>query len=291
MKRIRNIFLICLLSVSANHLLAISVSDDLGNQVTLERPAGRIISLAPHTTELLFAAGAGNKVVGAVQYSDYPDAAKEITRIGNTNNLDIEKIVSLNPDLIIAWHSNAVADTEILRKLGIPVYVSEPPSIDAIAKSILDLGIVAGTENIARQTGSSFLSRLNKLKKNNSGKSIVSTFYQIWNAPIYTVNGDHIISHVIQLCGGKNIFDNLKTLSTQLNIEAVIEANPEVIIASGTDDSRPVWLDDWKTWQNLTAVKQDNLYFIPPDLIQRHTPRILDGAEMMCKFLDKARNK
>ena len=268
---------------------AITVTDDRGYVITLKQPSSRIISLAPHTTELLFAAGAGNKIVGAVRYSYYPEQAKSIPRVGDTNNLDLERIISLEPDLIVAWQSNAMADTEMLRSLNIPIYVSEPESLEAVARSILALGKLSGSVDQAKLASEMFYSRLHRLKMKYSGRTIISTFYQFWYDPIFTINGDHIINDVMQLCGGKNIFAEMRVLSAQVSQEAVISANPEVIVASGIDESRPEWLDQWNEWPQIAAVKNRHIYYIPPDLIQRHTPRILDGAALMCEFIDKAR--
>jgi len=283
--------LLSLLSFVPGNLRAITVIDDQGINVTLEKPARRIVSLAPHTTELLFAAGAGDYIVGAVRYSYFPEAAKQIPRVGDTNKLDLERIISLEPDLIIAWQSNAAADTEILRNMHLTIYVSEPASLEAIADSIIDLGKLAGTVNKATLASRKFLDRLSDLKNKYSSRPVISTFYQFWNDPIYTINGEHIISHVMQLCGGKNIFAKMPILSAQVSLEAVISANPDVIIASGIDETRPAWLDDWSRWPKMTAVKNNHIYYIPPDLIQRHTPRVLEGASMMCEFLDEARSE
>jgi len=285
----QHVFLLLNLSLFAAQLNAVTVTDDLGMTITLKAPARRIISLAPHTTELLFAAGAGNQIVGAVRYSYYPEAAKTIPSIGDTNKLDLERIVALEPDLIIAWQSNAAADTEILRKLKIPIFVSEPVSLEAIAGSIDSLGRLAGTSDIARQASSAFLARLNSLRERYADKRVVTTFYQFWDDPIFTINGKHIISAVMQLCGGRNIFTHMPLRSAQISVEAVLSANPEVIIASAIDETRPSWLDNWRRWPELEAVRNGHLYYIPPDFIQRNTPRILEGATMLCKYLDEAR--
>jgi iron complex transport system substrate-binding protein len=280
-----------LISFSPAGPSAITVSDEQGGTVTLNHPAQRIISLAPHTTELLFAAGAGPRIAGVVRYSYYPEEANAIPTVGDTNKLDLERIVSMEPDLIVAWQSNAAADTEILRSLDIPIYVSEPLSLEAIAESIIALGVLAGTADTAHQASDGFLARLGELRKRYSGKPVVTTFYQFWNDPIFTINGDHIISDVIQLCGGENIFGGMPVLSGQISAEAVINADPDVIVASGIDAGRPAWLEYWNHWPEMKAVQRGHLYSIPPDLIQRHTPRILDGAAMLCEYLDMARNR
>ncbi|MBF8269055.1 MAG: Cobalamin-binding protein [Gammaproteobacteria bacterium] len=278
---------LCLFLFSTAKLQAVSATDDQGATITLQKPAKRIISLAPHTTELLFAAGAGDKIVGAVRYSYYPEVAKTIPTVGDTNKLDLERIIALAPDLIVAWQSNAAADTEVLRNLNIPIYVSEPASLEAIARSIEALGILSGSTITANRASAAFLARLKRLREEYSGKPVVTAFYQFWHDPIFTINGDHIISAVMQLCGGRNIFSDMAVLSGQINAEAVISANPQVILASAIDENRPPWLAYWQQWPELAAVRNGQIYYIPPDLIQRHTPRVLDGAAMMCEFIDK----
>lgn len=283
-------FFFTLVLFSSQNQSAVTVTDDLNNSITVENAVTRIISLAPHTTELLFAAGAGDAVVGAVRYSNYPEAAEKISRIGDTHNLDLEKIISLDPDLIIAWQSgNGGGIIKRLEDLGYNVYISEPGNIEDIAKTILDLGRITGHLQTASRASSRFINELHVLESKYAGRKSVDTFYQIWNQPLFTVNGKHLISEVIRLCGGRNIFSSLPTLSARISIEAVLQANPDVIIASGADADRPPWLQEWYQWPSLKAVKNNHIYFIPPDLIQRHTPRILQGARMMCQFIDTAR--
>ena len=270
----------------------IVVSDDLGTRLRLERPAQRIITLAPHLTETLFAAGAGERLIGAVAFSDYPEAAKKAASVGGYSQLDLEAITALKPDLIIAWHSgNAPKHIDKLRALGLPVYVSQPQHIDDIASEIERLGLLAGSETTARMAAKNFRERLLQLRQRYADRPPVRTFYQVWNQPLTTVGGRQIISDVIRLCGGENVFSRLDSLAPTLSEEAVLAANPEVIVASGMDAARPEWLDRWRRWGSLLAVTQDNLFFVPPDLIQRHTPRLLDGAEQLCRQLETARSR
>ena len=274
------------------NIAAIEVMDDLGRKVILERPAKRIISLAPHVTENLFAAGVGHLIVGAVSYSDYPEAAKSIQRVGGYNNLNIELVASLEPDLIIAWkEGNQKQQVEILEELGFIVYVNEPKLLEDTAKSIKNFGILTNMEEKAQQASSSFLNKLNSLREQYSGKTKISVFYQAWNNPLLTVNNQQSIGHIIKLCSGQNIFAELSALTPQVSIEAVLANDPEVIIASGMDESRPEWLDDWKQWTFLRAVKENHLFFVPPDIIQRHGPRILEGAQQVCESLQQVRRR
>ena len=288
----KRLFLIALFLGAGLARAEVQVTDDTGAVLRLPAPAKRIVSLAPHVTETLFAAGAGDRIVGAVEYSDYPEAAKKIPRVGGYSRLDLEAIAALKPDLVIAWESgNAAANVAKLKGLGLKVYVTQPNHIEDIAKDLERYGKLAGTEAAANAEASRFRNRYNSLATRYSQRPEISVFYQIWKQPLMTVNGKQIISDALHLCGGRNVFANLPTLAPTVTMEGVIAANPEVIVASGMGDSRPEWLDGWRRWSSMTAIKQDNLYFVPPELIQRHTPRILDGAEKLCGHLEAARAK
>lgn len=270
----------------------IVVTDDTGASVRLKAPARRIISLAPHVTETLYAAGAGDRLVGAVDYSNYPEAAQRVLRVGGYSKLDLETIAALKPDLAVGWASgNAPANIERLRALGIPVYLSQPERIDDVAKSLERFGELAGTQTTARAAATAFRARLQELRRQYGARPKLRTFYQVWKQPLMTVGGEQVITDVIRLCGGENVFAALKPLAAAVTVEAVLAADPEIIVASGMDAARPEWLDDWRQWKTLTAVKKDNLYFVPPDLIQRHTPRIVVGAEQLCAHLETARGR
>ncbi len=267
------------------------VTDASGASIKLAAPARRIVSLAPNITELLFAAGAGDRVVGNVDFGNYPPAAKALPKVGGYS-LDLEAIVALKPDLVMGWESgNAPASISRLRAMGLTVHLSESKRIEDIAGELEQIGKLAGTEATAKAAANAFRERYAALATRFSQRPLVTVFYQIWKQPLMTVNGKQIISDVIRLCGGQNVFANLPALAPNVSVEAVITVNPEVIVASGMDDSRPEWLDDWRRWTTLAAVRRDNLYFVPPDVVQRHTPRILDGAEILCAHLETARGK
>ncbi len=270
----------------------ISVTDDTGAAVTLKQQARRIVTLAPHLAETLFAAGAGDRLVGTVDYSDYPEAAKKVPRVGGYSRVDLEAVVALKPDLIIAWYSgNAPANIEKLRGFGFPVYVSQPDRIEDVAREIERIGRLAGTSQAADAAAENFRARLDGLRREYEKKARVRTFYQIWKQPLSTVGGRQIISSVIRLCGGDNVFGDLQALAPVVSVEAVVSTDPEAIVASGMGEARPEWLDDWKRWPAITAVARNNLFFVPPELIQRHTPRLLDGAEVLCRHLQSARDR
>jgi iron complex transport system substrate-binding protein len=288
----KRLFFPILVLVSGFALAEVAVTDDTGAAVRLTRSAHRVVTLAPHLTETLFAAGAGNTLVGTVEYSDYPDAAKSVPRIGGYSRLDLEAIVALKPDLIVAWHSsNAPADVDKLRALGFPIYLSQPGRLENVANEIERLGRLTGSAGSANEAADRFRARLADLRAQYGGRPVVRTFYQIWKQPLSTIGGTQIISGVIRLCGGENVFDALEAVAPVVTVEAVIAADPEAIVASGMDEARPEWLDDWKRWPALTAVARDNLFFVSPELLQRHTPRLLDGAERLCRYLETARSR
>ena len=278
------------LFLTANVALAEgTVVDDSGRSLTLAQPARRIISLAPHITELLFAAGAGDRVVGVIDFSNYPEAAKKITNIGSHALLDLERIVSLKPDLIVVWRDgNAQRQLEKLLSLGIPVYYSEPQRLEDIARSIEKLGLVAGTGPVAAAAAREFSARLAGLRARYAALPTVPVFYQIWNKPLMTVSGNHVISDVIASCGGRNIFADLKPLAPVIAEEAVIERDPEAIGGAAVDPKIDGF-DMWRKWPRLLAVRRGNFFTVHPDLISRHTPRILDAAQALCEQLDAVR--
>lgn len=276
----------------ANARAELIVVDDTGREVRLPGPAQRIVTLAPHAAEILFAAGALGKLVGAVEHSDYPAEAMKAPRVGSYSRLDLEAIAALKPDLLFAWETgNNMNQIDKLRALGLTVYVSQPNRMEDVADQIERLGQLAGTEAAAKASARHFRERLESLRVAHAGKPRLRVFYQIWNAPLMTVGGPQIISSAITLCGGVNIFGHLDKMAPTVGVEAVLDADPEVIIAAGRGDARPEQLNDWAKWTRMTAVKRDNLFHIHPDILHRHTPRLLDGAEQLCAALDVARQR
>jgi len=264
----------------------------LGRSITLQTPAKRIVALAPHIVENLYSAGAGSKLVGVVSYSNYPPEASDIQEVGSYNAFSLETIVSLQPDLIIMWGSgNGMQTLAKLEALGIPVFVSEPRQLADIPRTIRSLGVLAGTENDSETEAQRIEYEIALLKARYGTGEELSVLYQIWNEPLQTLNGDHLISQVIELCGGKNIFADTKTLAPRINIESVLLRNPDVIVASGMSKARPEWLDEWRNYPSLDAIKNDALFFVDPDHIQRPTARVLLGARNLCEQLDSIRNK
>lgn len=266
------------------------VRDDMGVEVRLSSPAQRIVSLAPHITELLFAAGAGQQVVGVVNFSDYPPEARDISSVGDARNLNFETILALQPDLVVAWSSgNGVLAAEKLRSLGVRVYENDPHTIDDVASSLRQLGKLTGHQKEANAKADVFLDGFRVLRDQYAGKRKVRVFHQIWHQPLMTLNSDHLVSQLITLCGGKNVFADMEKLVPQIDIESVLLAKPEVITTGQSENQKVNSLAMWKTWTQIPAVKNGHLYTINPDLLHRHTLRILQGAKLLCTAIDKAR--
>lgn len=284
------LLVICLL-LSLPLQAAVSVSDDFGQTITLPQPARRIVSLAPHITELLFAAGAGAAVVGTSEYSDYPDAATRIARIGGGGGLDLEAIIALQPDLVVAWQSgNPPGQVQRLQELGLRVFRSEPHTLQDIPRTLQRLGQLAGTAAAAQPVMDVFIRRLHALRERYASRPPVSVFYQVWDQPLMTVNGAHLVNDVLQLCGGENIFADLPVLAPQVSIEAVLARNPQAIIIAADHDDAATLTAAWQRWPQLQAVRNAHLYTLRRELLVRHTVRILDGAEQLCDRMEQVRN-
>jgi len=269
---------------------SINVVDSSGKMLSLDQPARKIISLAPNITELLFAIGAGKFVVGAAEFSDFPPKARLITRVGGFQTFDFEKIITLKPDLVIAWQSGTpLTNIEKLKKLGIPVFVTEAHKLEDIPVLLNKLARLTDTRTQAQKTISIYNQHLTRLRQQSNNKKQVSVFYQIWQQPLMTINAKHMINQIINACGGVNVFADMTLLSGTVGIEDVLLNNPDVIIINDNGDRFRSWASKWKKWKQLKAVQANNIFSVTPDIISRHSPRILSGADEVCAILDKVR--
>ncbi|QRQ88087.1 cobalamin-binding protein [Cupriavidus oxalaticus] len=275
---------------------AVSVVDDAGQTITLAQPARRVVSLAPHVTEMIFAAGGGDRIVGTVHYSDYPPQARAIPRVGDNKALDLERIAALKPDLIVVWrHGNAQKQTDRLRALGLPLFYSEPRKLASIPENVEKLGTLLGTEATARRAADNFRQQVETLRKTYATRPPVTVFYQVWQQPLMTLNGQHLVSDMLALCGGRNLFGAETPLVPTVSVEAVVAGNPEAMLTAGmgaTRSDQP--LPDyamWQRWKQITAVARNNLFVIDGDLVNRAGPRVVQGIEQICKDLDVARSR
>ena len=285
-------FLLCLLLFGAIHTAAaFTVTDDSGTQIEFATPALRIISLAPNLTELAYAAGMGKRMVAVSAYSDYPPAAKQLPQVGDAFRLDWERLAALKPDLVLAWGSGLSArDRATLEKLKLKFLVLEPRRLDDIPKALRLLGKIAATDAVAEAAARAFEQQREALGKKYAGSATVRVYFQNAAAPLLTVNGEHIISDVLRLCGAQNVFADAPVLVPAVSDEALVKAQPQLLL--GIAATRAEEEEAKLNWRRLplTAVRQGYMGFVQPDLISRATPRILLGAEKICGQAAAMRN-
>ena len=270
---------------------SVGVTDVTGSRVALARPAQRIVAIAPSLAELAFAAGAGGRLVGVARYSDYPASVRGIPEVGDAVHVDLERVVALRPDLVLAWQSgNRTGDYERMARLGYAVYVAEPRRLTDIARALRDIGVLAGTAREAERAAAAFEAGLAALRTRHADAEKVRVFYAIWARPYMTVSGAHMISDVLALCGGENVFADVRPLTPTVSAEAIIAARPAAIVGGGSAGGAEQFLRDWRgaAPAPLAALPA---YYVDPDLIQRQTPRILAGARAVCAALEEVRRR
>jgi iron complex transport system substrate-binding protein len=252
-------------------------------------PALRIVSLAPHLTEIAFAAGAGERLVGVARFSDFPPQARAIPQIGDASRVDIERILALKPDLVLAWTSgNQAGDLARLARLGQPVITTEPRSLADVPELLRVVGRLAGSADVANAAATAFEAEIAVLRGRYASRRPVRVFYEIWHRPLLTVNGEHMISDVIALCGGVNAFAVVPVLTPSVSLESVIAARPEAILGGSSSTTPQQFAARWRG-HAVDALRRVPAYYVPPDEIQRATLRILAGARAICRHLDEVR--
>lgn len=255
------------------------------------RPAAslRIVTLSPHLAELVFAVGAGHQLIGVSAYTDYPAAAADLPVVGDAFNIDQERLTLLEPDLLLAWDTGTPAHViDELRNRGYAVEVITTTSLSDIGVALKRIGALTGRETDATAAADRFSAGLDQIAKQSTGAAPIDVFYQVDVRPLYTINGTHFVSQLIELCGGRNIFGNLDGLAPLISVEAVLERSPEVILAS-TDAGQSAF-EEWERWPDLPANRLGNRYLMPANDIGRPTPRLLAGARAVCEVLQKSRN-
>jgi iron complex transport system substrate-binding protein len=280
------------LSLSSSSIFPINVVDDRGHDIRLDHFANHIVSLSPNITELVFSAGAGDKLVGASRYSDFPDAARFVPDIGDSSSLDLERIIALKPDLVIAWRSgNGRSDIEKLEKLGLTVFAAEATRLEDIPRLLRTLGKLAGTVAQAETAASAYEEELQQIKRNYGDRRKISVFQLIWHQPLMTVNGKHVISDIINICGGVNIFESASSLTPVISAENLLEADPHAIISSVPLGPAETGVEAlFRRFPHIQAVRSDHLFFVDPDLLHRQTVRILQAAKTVCTQLESVRS-
>jgi iron complex transport system substrate-binding protein len=262
----------------------IRVIDDLGEEVVLLKPARRVISLAPHITELIYSLGAEKQIVGTVKYSDYPPEASTLPRIGDAFSLNIESVLALKPDLIIAWHTGGNnRPIERLRSLGLPVYTNEAKSLAGIGEAIIDIATLLGKNERGFALQQEFVTALENSRVVKKSSPVI--FFQISDQELYTVSSEHLIGQAINHCGGKNLFSDISPNVSQVNQEMILANQPDVIVVTQRPGSESAWV---KTWRGFTGT-QYQVDTIDPDLISRPSLRMLDGIKAICEIVNGAR--
>lgn len=248
----------------------------------------RIVSLAPHLTELAYAAGAGESLVGTVEYSDYPQAARALPRVGDGWRVDTERLLALEPDLVLAWSSGTPADTiRRLEALKLRVVTIPTYRLADVPAALRSIGRITGTSAVAEPAAASFEAEVRRLRAKYSRQHKLSVFIQIDDEPLYTVSRRHVISEVVELCGGRNIFADLAQVAPPVAIEAVLARDPQVILS--TDDTIADPGAYWRRWPSLSAVRHGAIYSMPADTLARSTPRLVEGVRATCEALRDAR--
>lgn len=280
--------LVVAFALPAAALAKVAVTDDEGRTVELPQPARRIVSLSPALTEQLFAIGAGDLIVGTTDFADFPDAAKSIPRVARAHSIDLERVSAARPDLILIWGSGyPPATIEAVRRLGVAVFVSEPSRLADIASSLERLGVMTG--RAAAPAANAFRGKLDALKARYGGRREVRVFYQVWSDPLMTLGGKHVVSEAISVCGGRNVFADLAPIAPRVSTEAVLAADPEVIMTAEPGGRPSDALEMWKRFERIAAVKRHRFVTLDADRINRNGPRIVDEMATMCEAIDRAR--
>jgi len=250
----------------------------------------RIVSLAPNLTEIAYTAGAGDAIVGTVEYSDYPEAARRLPRVGDAWRVDMEQVLALHPDLVLIWPSGTpVAVIDQLRRLGLKVVVVPTFRLADVPSALRSIGALAGSVATAERAAQAFERDIAAQRRDHADREQLSVFIEIDDEPVYTVNGQHVISEVVQLCGGHNVFAGLPQIAPPVALETVLQHDPQVILS--TDDTIDDPQAQWSRWPRLRAVRAGTIYSLPADLVTRATPRLAQGVRVTCAALDDARQR
>jgi iron complex transport system substrate-binding protein len=273
--------------------------DDADRAVDFAAPPQRVVTLAPNLTEFVYAVGAGNTMVGTMDTSDFPAAAKRVERIGDYQRLDVERILALKPDVIFVWHhGNQGRELAQLEAAGLKLFYLEPKRLDDIPQTLSRVGALLGHQAQGDARAAAWRADIAALRARYAKAAPVSVFFQVWSQPLMTLNGQHLTSDVLALCGGRNVFADLQALAPQISVESAVAANPEALFGARESGSEPpFWRREpqrkafalWQPFAQVTAVKRGWIYTVPGDLVTRQGPRVIDGVRAVCEALDQVR--
>lgn len=282
---------LCFALIASPLWAQVQVTDDIEKKVTLPRFAQRIVTTSPHALELVIAAGGKSKIVGQSQYGHqlHPIAGAEI--VNHHSHLDVEKVLQLSPDLLIVWrYGLPEKQIALLQESGIPVFYSDPQKLDDIAHNLDRIGRLIGTHEKAKKKAASIQKKIKALRQTYANQAAMRVFWQVSGQPLYTLNGRHMVSEVIELCGGVNVFAQMKPIAPLVGVEDVLLRNPEVIVASSLQSQKAIEAQ-WNRYHFMAAVQQGNIYQISPDLLSRPSPNMIYGIKYLCEILESARHK
>ena len=266
---------------------ALQVKDDIGATLSFERPARRIVTLAPHLAEIVFAAGAGASLAGVSAFSHHPVDARRLPVVASHGRVDIERLIALRPDLVLAWQSgNPPLQIDRVRRLGVPVLVTEVRSLADVPRIVRLIGALAGSDALAEARARNLEDEVETLRRRYAGARPLEIFLEIWHRPMLTVNGAHLISDALRVCGGRNVFAAAKTLTPGVSREQVLNARPDAIVTGGFGSEAR---EAWRGFEPVPAVRRGRIYPIDPDLLHGQGPRVVEGVRALCERLDLAR--
>jgi len=292
MSRVLRGAVVALLLLAAWPTWSFTVEDDRGTAVSLQAPAERVVALAPFITELVYAVGKGESLVAVSKHSDYPQEARELPRVGDAFNVNVEALLNLRPDLVMSWGSgNDPRLAERLETLDIPVFVLEPRRISDVPRSLARVGRLLGASAAAERQAAAFSRAIDATGDHYAGRRTIRVFYQVARRPLVTLNGEHMFTAILDLCGGRNVFQDASAIAPTVNREQVLNRDPQVILISSTIQDSEALVEYWSRYPSLTAARLGNLYLVDSDLINRQTPRLAEGAKQVCGLLDRARQK
>jgi len=277
-----------LAALAATQARAFQVVDDRGVQVSLANPAERIVTLAPHLAEIVFAAGAGAKLVGVSSFSRHPEDAERLPVVASAGRVDIERLIALRPDLVLAWKSgNSPLQVARLERIGMRVFVTEVRALADIPRIVRAVGALGGSAQLAERHAGDFEREIARLRGRYAGRSVVPVFLEIWHRPMLTVSGTHLISDALDTCGGRNVFAAAQTLTPLVSREQILEARPQAIVTSGFGSET---LSAWQGLERIPAVRDHRVYAVDAESLHAQGPHVLEGVRALCQRLDQARD-
>lgn len=270
---------------------SITVEDDRNVEIILQAPAERVVALAPFITELVYSAGGGDRLVGVSEHSDYPPPARNLPRVGNAFSVNLEKLIAMRPDVVFMWQSgNDPRVAERLKAMGLQVFVLEPRTPADVPRALRRIGRLLGTAEAAAEQARLFTRNMDRVRRGYAQRPTVRVFYQVASNPLITLNGRHMFSSILDACGGANVFRELAPIAPTVNREQVMARDPEVILVSASGRNAKALQHYWAEYPSITASRLGNIFAVDADLINRQTPRLVQGARQVCEHLEQARD-